>query len=285
MRHSSVAIDPGWALSRGSTVYAIGDRPLTLGRQSDIDIELSGLDVSRLHAYLIPSPEGPMLIDRSRLGTRVNGERLTAPRLLVEGDTISVGRHQLVLVRAAANRPSRPRRRDGTGTRLAGWLKRYGPSEVMSTIVTVGATTLVYQLTGRTLLAVYLGTIADLLVYYGVMLLRETVREAHEAGKLREPYGTTQVVGTMRNLLLEFGLAEALDSGLVRPLCLGLGLQLIGGQPGVLIGKFAADLVFYGPVLAMYEWRMAQRRGTRAAAVEMRNRRTTAAVARRGDGE
>jgi hypothetical protein len=206
----------------------------------------------------------------------VNGERLAGPRLLVEGDRIAVGRHWLVLERASVERAARVRRRPPFVNRMLGWLQRYGPSEVMSTLVTVGATTAVFQFTGRTVLAVYVGTLADLLVYYGIIILRETVREAHEAGKRREPYGSPQVLGTMRNLLLEFGLAEVLDSGLVRPLCLGLGLRLIGGQAGVLLGKIAADLVFYGPVLATYEWRMARR----VAAVETRERRTTAEVTR-----
>ena len=112
------------------------------------------------------------------------------------------------------------------------------------------------------------------------MILRETVREAYEAGKQSVPYSTRQVVGVMRNLMLEFGLAEAVDSSLLRPICLGLGLQLIGGQMGVLLGKLVADVAFYGPVLAIYEWRMARRADGGTTVLVDRQRRTTTEIDR-----
>ena len=280
MRHSSPAFTPLWALRRGSTVYPLGERPLAIGRQSDSDVELPGMDVSRLHAYLVPTPDGPMLVDRSRLGTRVNGERIVAPRVVVAGDQITVGRHRLVLERVALDHVLMPAATPGFGAKLRGWLRRYGPSELLGTIVTVGVTTGVKQLSGSTIVAAYVGTLAEVTVYYGVMLLRETVRDAYEAGKQRLPYGSAQVLGVGRNLLMEFGLAEVLDSGLLRPICLGLGLRFIGGQLGVLLGKAAADLAFYGPVLAIYEWRMARRAGSRVAALRERERRTTTEVVR-----
>ena len=45
----------------------------------------------------------------------------------------------------------------------------------------------------------------------------------------------------------------------------------------MLIGKIAADLAFYGPVLAMYEWRLAGRQGA-ASSIEAIRRRTTQAT-------
>lgn len=283
MRHSSESVGPVWALRRGSTLYPLSGRPLAIGRQSDADITLSGLDVSRLHAYLVPTPDGPMLVDRSRLGTRVNQERIAVPRVLAEGDEILVGRHRLVLERAALEQVLMPGGKSRLGVKVRNWLRRYGPSEVLGTIVTVGATTAAYQVTGRTIVAAYIGTLAELTVYYGVMILRETVREAYEAGKQHEPYGMPQVLGVFRNLMLEFGLAEALDSGILRPICLGLGLQFIGGQLGALVGKVVADVAFYGPVLTIYEWRIA-RTGGRAAAERERARRTTTEVVRPEEG-
>ncbi|MDZ4862683.1 MAG: FHA domain-containing protein [Gemmatimonadota bacterium] len=280
MHYSSGPFVPTWALRRGSTVYPLGERPLAIGRLSDADVALSGLDVSRLHACVVPTPDGPMLVDRSRLGTRVNRERIIAPRVLVEGDEIGVGRHRLMLERVALDQVLIPAGKPGLGSKLRGWLRRYGPSEVLGTLVTVGVTTGVQQFTGSTILAAYAGTLAEVVVYYGVMILRETVREAYEAGKQQLPYGVPQVLAVMRNLMLEFGLAEALDSGLLRPVCLGLGLQLIGGQLGVLVGKLVADLAFYGPVLAIYEWRMARRAGAASTIPLDRERRTTTEVVR-----
>lgn len=285
MHYSSGPFVPIWALRRGVTVYPLGERPLAIGRLADAEVALSGLDVSRLHAYVVPTPDGPMLVDRSRLGTRVNRERIIVPRVLVEGDEIGVGRHRLILERVALDQILIPAGRPGLGSKLRGWLRRYGPSEVLGTLVTVGVATGVQQITGSTIVAAYAGTLAEVVVYYGVMILRETVREAYEAGKQHVPYSTRQVVGVMRNLMLEFGLAEALDSGLLRPLCIGLGLQFIGGQFGVLVGKLVADVAFYGPVLAVYEWRMARRAGAARVAPPERERRTTTEVARMEEEE
>jgi hypothetical protein len=48
---------------------------------------------------------------------------------------------------------------------------------------------------------------------------------------------------------------------------------LLGGSLGALVGKLGADLAFYGPVLSVYEWRLARNRLDERAE---RSRRTTA---------
>ena len=59
----------------------------------------------------------------------------------------------------------------------------------------------------------------------------------------------------MRSLLIEFGLAEVVDSAFVRPYLLWLSPQLIGQlQLGWLIAKLAADIVFYTLAIAGYEF-------------------------------
>lgn len=264
-----------WILSAGESVAALGERPLAIGRLPECDLPLPGADVSRLHAYLLPTPAGPMLVDRSQLGTRVNGERMHAPWLLADGDSVQIGAHTVLVSRVTLPRHSGSR---AGVSRIRRWLKRYGPSELLGTIVTVGAATAVHSFTGSAVAAGFIGTLCEVLVYYGVMILRETIREAYEAGKRGAPYGTAQVTTVMRNILLEFGIAEALDSGVIRPFCLSVGLRLVGGQWGALAGKLAADLVFYGPVLAAYEWRLARTQGARLVAQEERRRRTTGQV-------
>ena len=261
-----------WILSAGDAQAALGDRPLSIGRLPECDLHLPGTEVSRHHAYLLPTPSGPMLVDRSQFGTLVNGQRLHAPLLLGDGDVVQIGGHRIGVAQVPRSRASL----SVTGaSRLRRWMVRYGPSEVLGTVVTVSVATTVHSFTGSLVMAGFAGTLSEVVVYYGIMILRETIREAYEAGKRGAPYGSPQVIAVMRNLLLEFGIAEALDSGLVRPFCLGLGLRVVGGQWGALLGKLAADLVFYGPVLAAYEWRLARSRGVRQMAQEERRRRTT----------
>lgn len=261
-----------WMLSAGDVQAVLGERPLSIGRLPESDLRLSGTQVSRHHAYLLPTPSGPMLVDRSQFGTLINGARMLAPSLLADGDEVQIGGHAVRVARVPRSRASVP---VAGVSRLRLWVTRYGPSELLGTLVTVSVATAVHRLSGSAVVAGVAGTLAEVVVYYGVMLLRETVREAYEAGKRGVPYGSAQVVAVFRGILLEFGVAETLDSGLVRPFCLSLGLRLVGGQWGALLGKVAADLVFYGPVLAAYEWRIARTRGARREAQEERRRLTS----------
>jgi len=272
-----------WILSEGTSEAALLERPLSIGRLPECDLSLAGENVSRRHAYLLPTPEGPMLVDRSQFGTWVNGERMTVPRLLADGDSLEIGGHTITVKAVSRSRASEAVPAGGA-LRLRRWVVRYGPSELLGTIVTVGAATSMFALTGSTVAAAFAGTLAEVVVYYGVMILRETIREAYEAGRRHAPYGTVQVIGVIRNVVMEFGIAEALDSGVIRPFCLSMGLTLVGGQAGVLVGKLAADLVFYGPVLAAYEWRLARAQSERQTAQEGRRHRPTGQMLREEEG-
>ena len=56
-------------------------------------------------------------------------------------------------------------------------------------------------------------------------------------------------------LLLEFGVAEALDSLLVRPCLMYYLPRLLGHFSwGIITAKFVADLTFYIPAIIFYEW-------------------------------
>ncbi|WP_327087062.1 ATP-binding cassette domain-containing protein [Nonomuraea sp. NBC_01738] len=73
-------------------------RVLRIGRAADNDLALEGdLLVSRHHAEIHPSPNGPFVRDlRSRNGTHVNGHRIT-DAYVQPGDLVSVGHYQLVV--------------------------------------------------------------------------------------------------------------------------------------------------------------------------------------------
>ena len=56
------------------------------------------------------------------------------------------------------------------------------------------------------------------------------------------------------NLALEFGPAETLDSVLLRPALMYAGLTMVPSPAlGIIVGKLAADLVFYVPTIVCYE--------------------------------
>jgi hypothetical protein len=66
--------------------------------------------------------------------------------------------------------------------------------------------------------------------------------------------GVGALSAVMCALALEFGLAEALDSLLLRPALMYAGVMLAPNTAlGVAVGKFAADLVFYVPTIVSYD--------------------------------
>jgi len=262
-----------WLL-HGARRWPLDRRPLTIGRAPECDITIPGEDVSRRHAYLVPTPTGPLLVDGSRIGTLVNGERMRAPWVLADGDEIQVGVSVLrVALMGARDTAEAPVGAARARLKVRSWLDRYGPSELLGTIAAVGIAGMVKTVTGSTIAAAYAGTLAENVMFYGVMFLRETIKGAHEAGARGRPYGNADLLQVMHSMLLEFGAAEALDTLLLRPALMALGIRFLGGHLGALIGKLVSDLAFYGPVLTIYEWRLA--RGE-AARQDDRRRRTTA---------
>ena len=66
-------------------------RALVLGREHSCDVVIADRQVSRFHARLTPSSQGIILEDMgSKNGTHRNGDALTAPVVLQDGDMIQV---------------------------------------------------------------------------------------------------------------------------------------------------------------------------------------------------
>jgi hypothetical protein len=91
------------------------------------------------------------------------------------------------------------------------------------------------------------------------------VRDQRAAFALNRRYGLAGAARTARNLFFEFGVAELLDSTVLRPLAMGLGARFFGRALGVVVGKFAADVTFYVPVICAYELRRYLARSRAAA--------------------
>lgn len=138
------------------------------------------------------------------------------------------------------------------------WGVRYLPAEVAGTVCSVvGAYLAFHALTDRAVAALA-GTMAENLGFYAVMAAVEWRRQA--AGP---PAGRGRAARTAAALFAEFGVAEAFDSLVVRPLCLYLGPFLTGGiATGSALGKVMADVIFYVAAIAGYE--LVQRRAAAA---------------------
>ena len=274
-------------LTDGSS-HLIGTLPLTVGRDPVSDIRLDEEDVSRRHAYLLRTPQGFLLVDSSRHGTWVNGERIQAQRLLADRDLIQMGSRSFrfeiygqalpelglgqppgdlpatsessttavgarptgKMALALALAPRAPWR-----TRLVSWIKRYGVSEMAGLTTAIASSWLAGTATDNAVVAAYAASFGEGVGFYGSLVLREMLEEAYAAGARRAPYGLAQMARTWRGLLLEFGPSELFDSTLLRPLAMGIGTRAFGWGWGILAGKIMADLLFYVPVIWIHDRR------------------------------
>ena len=155
------------------------------------------------------------------------------------------------------------------------WLARYGPAEVGATLGALAAAALADP-AGPAATA-YAGAIGDGIGFYLILFVRDLRRQ-------RSARRSRAAARTLRELVMEFGPAELLDTFLVRPLAMYLAQRwLATATAGVIVGKVAADAVFYALAITAYELR--KRSGhtvVRAAPVSSGPGSAGAALGRRG---
>lgn len=135
------------------------------------------------------------------------------------------------------------------------WLERYGAAELVGLGTAFIGSLATRAITGSEIAAAYGASIGENLGYYAVIVGREIVHDWRAAFAAGRRYGLRGVSRTGRNLALEFGIAELLDSAVLRPLAMGLGVRFFGRGAGIVVGKIAADVTFYVPVICAYELR------------------------------
>ena len=104
----------------------------------------------------------------------------------------------------------------------------------------------------ETPLAALGGTWGENVGYYATIIARDLRARRMRDGRLT----TGGVLLTCRDLVLEFGGAELLDTFLVRPAAMFALIALTGNLPlGLILGKVVADLAFYCAAIGAYELR------------------------------
>jgi hypothetical protein len=144
--------------------------------------------------------------------------------------------------------------------RLARWLARYGVAEIVGTLTAVAGAWLLQAGTGNAVLAAYGGAIGENVGYYGTIAARDLLTAHREARAGGIAFGARQAALVGRDLALEFGPGEVVDSLLTRPFLMGLGAHWLGGSAGIVAGKLAADALFYALVIGAHEARLRARR-------------------------
>jgi hypothetical protein len=123
--------------------------------------------------------------------------------------------------------------------RVRDWLARYAPAEAAGI---TGALLAAAAADSAGAVAVA-GTVGESVAFYTMIFVRD----------LRAGGRPAQVV---RDMVVEFGPAEVLDTLLVRPAAIYLATRALGtATTGVIAGKVAADAVFYTIAIIGYELR------------------------------
>jgi hypothetical protein len=143
--------------------------------------------------------------------------------------------------------------------RIRVWLFRYGPAELGGVTLAFAASFAVRRWTGNAVLAAYAAAWAETVGYVSVMVIRDLLSELRAARARGEKPHIRHAGEVATGLLAEFGPAGVIDTFVTRPFMMGAGVRLCGPVLGIIAGKLSADVLFYGPVIYMYEWRVRRR--------------------------
>jgi hypothetical protein len=121
------------------------------------------------------------------------------------------------------------------------WIVRYLPAEIVGTAAMVLAGLAVTFWTQNLALIALAALLGEIVGFYAVLAITIYIEQSAV-----NPSRRRAIVRTFLLLVAEFGAAELLDTFLIRPAALMLGVWLLPDPLwGLLAGKVAADVVFY----------------------------------------
>ena len=141
-------------------------------------------------------------------------------------------------------------------SKIKKWVKRYLPAEIFGTLGAIIFPTAISFFSENILLIALAGTWGENIGFYGTMIFQEVSESIAKHRQLNKNYGFLSFGKDIRNIFLEFGLAETADSLFVRPAIMFFTLSVIDNlQLGIFTGKIIADVIFYIPTVISYELR------------------------------
>jgi hypothetical protein len=132
-------------------------------------------------------------------------------------------------------------------------VSRYGVAECAGITCALVGSTLVRHATHNAVATAYAGAWGESLGYSSVIIGRDFVSGVRKAHAMHRSFGLRGAGAVTAGLLAEFGPSGLLDFFVIRPLAMGIGQRFLGPQFGLVAGKLAADVLFYIPVIFIYE--------------------------------
>ena len=122
------------------------------------------------------------------------------------------------------------------------YLKRYGYAEIAGAVFVLLVSSLTYFFTRSKLVSAYAGAIGENIGFYGMIITRDIM----DARSKAEHWTWKHVLPVLKNILIEFGVAESIDTLIMRPGMLYLFTNIFTNyQLGAIAGVVAADILFY----------------------------------------
>jgi len=132
------------------------------------------------------------------------------------------------------------------------WLKRYLVAEILAIASAILGGLLIDSLFKNPVLTALGATWGENIGYYGKVLFSEIKARLKIDSKITFP----GIYKTCRNMIVEFGPGEILDSFLIRPVTMYYFPKLTNSLTlGLFLGKISADVVFYFFTIIAYEFR------------------------------
>lgn len=136
--------------------------------------------------------------------------------------------------------------------KLAEWSKRYIPAEIAAVAGTLVGGVITHNLFNNPVLTSLGATWGENLGFYSWILCAELKSHTKQTNKI----SLGSLIKTVRNIVVEFGPGEVLDSFVIRPLAMyALPLLVNNLALGLFLGKFCADAVFYILTIGFLELR------------------------------
>ncbi|GAA1997757.1 hypothetical protein [Microbacterium pumilum] len=121
------------------------------------------------------------------------------------------------------------------------WIVRYLPAEIVGTAAMIVAGLAVTIWTDNPAVVAIAGLLGEIVGFYAVLAVTIYAEQAQVSPTRRSAIGRSGML-----LVAEFGAAELLDTLLIRPAAMMLGVWLLPDPVwGLLAGKIVADIVFY----------------------------------------
>ncbi|MBI2129852.1 hypothetical protein HYU07_06470 [Candidatus Woesearchaeota archaeon] len=135
--------------------------------------------------------------------------------------------------------------------KLKEWFKRYALAELTGILFALIFSNLSMFFFKNTIIAGFIGTWMDNLGFYGIIVHRDLNKR-----KRNKKLNFLDYLKQLRNMIVEFGPAEYLDSFIIRPLYYSFLPYVIADYSlAIFIGAILAGITYYIPAIISYEFR------------------------------